>query len=148
MIRDSGETRTVRFVVLQELDMRCGRPLHCVLLESPEPDDSCCWRVQNWMICGSALNFTCLLSSEQNSLCEWQSRKGQSPRPQALCEFLGCELPRLFCGNSHPSNSHSASHRGEAETAVADSTSRPPPPPSKPSYLEGVLKLDCIRNKS
>jgi len=78
-------------------------------------------------------------------MAPWQSREGRSPRTRALCEFLGCELPHLFCGNSYPSNSHSASHRGEAETAVADFTSHPPP--SKPSYLEGVLKFDCIEVK-
>jgi hypothetical protein len=47
--------------------------------------------------------------------------KGQSPRPWALCGLLGCELLRLFCGNSHPSNSHSASDQGEAKKANADS---------------------------
>ena len=51
-----------------------------------------------------------------SSLGEWQS-----PRPQVLCELLGCELSCLFCGNSHPSKSHSASHQGKAETAEADS---------------------------
>ena len=39
----------------------------------------------------------------------------QKLRPQAQFELLGCELLRLFCSNSHPSNSHSASHRGKAE---------------------------------
>ncbi len=72
-------------------------------------------------------NFTCLLLSELDSLCKWLH--GKAAKGAALRQLPPQQL----------------THRGEAKTAVADFTSHPPP--SKPSYLEGVLKLDCIEAK-
>jgi hypothetical protein len=36
-------------------------------------------------------------------------------------------LLRLFCSNSHPSNSNSASHRGKAETGFVGAAAVPLP---------------------
>ncbi len=147
MIRDSGVTRTMCVAG----ESRTGQT---VLLESPEPR-------QSVVLC----NFTCLLLSELDSLCKWlhgKAAKGKVLRqlpPQQLTQRESPRQSRDSCGrfhqsppslqkrrgNSHPSNSHSESHRGEAETAVADFTLHPPP--SKLSYLEGVLKFDCIEAK-
>jgi hypothetical protein len=49
----------------------------------------------------------------------------QKLRPRAQFELLGCELLRLFCSNSHPSNSNSASHRGKAETGFVGAAAVP-----------------------
>ena len=51
----------------------------------------------------------------------------QKLRPRAQFELLGCELLRLFCSNSHPSNSNSASHRGKAETGFFSAAAVPLP---------------------
>ncbi len=87
-----------------------------VLLESPEPRQSVVLR-----------NFTCLLLSELDSLCKWLH--GKAVKGEALWQLPPQQL----------------THRGKAETAVADFTSHPPL--SKPSYLKGTLKFKSIEAK-
>ncbi len=73
-----------------------------------------------------------IVLSELDSLCKWLH--GKAAKGEALRQLPPQQLTQVF-------------HRGEAVTGVAFFTLHPPPPPSKPSYLEGVLKFDCKEAK-
>ena len=92
-----------------------------VLLESPEPR-------QSVVLC----NFTCLLLSELDSLCKWLH--GKAAKGEA--RFAATPTPA-----THTARVTEAKPRQLWQISPVN------PPPSKPSYLEGVLKFDCIEAK-
>ena len=89
-----------------------------VLLESPEPRQSVVLR-----------NFTCLLLSELDSLCKWLH--GEATKGEA--QVAATHTPVTHTGRVT-----------EAKPRQLWQISPVTPPPSKLSYLEGVLKFDCI----